>query len=257
MHSSAKRAAEKYKPGARFANKYGEWFTVIEYLDFNNVEIIFDIDSNSRVVKSKDILRSSLRGYNSKTIVGVACFGYGPYVGYNSDGSRTSAYNCYYKMIDRCYNENSRCKNPTYADCTVSDEWLNYQNFAEWYYRQPGTDLPNFQLDKDLTRSRVYGEEFCYFIPKEINCTIRQVLVEKQLQLPRGVASSGLKSTPYVCTYKDKKSGSLTYFQTVEEARHHYLVKTKEKLLRVAKSYGNSIHKDVLELLEKFDWESL
>lgn len=256
MRNSEKRAAEKYQKGARFSNKYGEWFSIIEYINCTNVSIKFDIDENPRWVKSKDINRSCLRPRNALTISGIACLGEGPYEAADNKGRPFRPYKLFRLMLDRCYTEAYRNRNRSYADCTVVPEWLNYQNFAHWYYKQPGHEVEDFQLDKDLTNSRVYGPEFCYFIPREINATLRTVAPKKNAELPRGVSISTGK-LGYVSTYRESRNGSLTSFATIEEARDHYLMNTKRKLINVAKSYGDALHPNIVTLLENYDWESL
>ena len=257
MHSSKMLAVDKYHCGSRFSNKHNEWFTVLEYVDCNNVKILFDMDKTPRVVKSKDIIRSCLRAKNAVTIAGVACLGEGPYEAADSSGKPYKPYELFRHMLDRCYTEAYRQKNMNYADCSVLPIWHNYQNFAAWYYEQPGRSVVNFQLDKDLTGSRVYGPEFCYFIPKVINSTIRTVAEKKNVDLPRGVSLSTGTKFPYVSTYRDSGSTTLEKFLTVDEARRHYVENTKEKLIKVARSYGPDIHPDVIGLLERYDWESL
>jgi hypothetical protein len=257
MHSSKILAVDKYYTGSRFSNKNGEWFTVLGYEDHSSVTIIFDIDKIPRVVKSKDINRCCLRAKNAITIAGIACLGEGPYEAADSLGKPHKPYKLFRHMLDRCYTEAYRQKNLNYADCSVLPIWYNYQNFAAWYYEQPGRDIGNFQLDKDLTGSRVYGPEFCYFIPKVINSTLRTVAEKKNIDLPRGVSLSVGTKLPYVSTYRDTGSTKLERFLTINEARSHYVECTKNKLINVAKSYGSDLHPNVVTLLEQYDWENL
>lgn len=253
---SRKQALEKYAQGSRFQNKHGEWFSVIEYKNCTDVLIKFDIDLYPRVVKSKDIIRRALRARNGRTIMGTACVGEGLYLTSYSTGRATPAYQKYTNIIERCYFPNNLVDARNYKDCRVSDEWLNYQNFARWYYQQPGADL-GFQIDKDLTGSRIYGPEYCYLLPKEINSTIRRVTGKINTHLPRGVSLSKDKLYPYVSTYRDDKHSKLSKFLTINEAREHYLFHTKRKMINIAKQYGNNIHQDVVGLLEEFDWSSI
>lgn len=257
MTNSKIQAVDKYYSGSRFSNKHKEWFTVLDYVNCNNVTILFDIDTIPRTVKSKDINRRCLRAKNAITIAGIACLGEGPHEAADANGKPYKPYKLFRHMLDRCYTEAYRKKNMNYADCSVLPVWHNYQNFATWYYEQPGRDIEGFQLDKDLTGSRVYGPEYCYFIPKVINSTLRTVAEKKNIALPRGVSLSVGTKLPYVSTYRDSGSTKLEKFSTVAEARDHYVEGTKNKLIKIAESYGADIHPEVVKLLKRYDWENL
>ena len=79
-------------------------------------------------------------------------------------------------VLSRVYDATSLVKNPTYKGTTVDKEWLNFQNFAEWCYKQKGFDSKDgkgrkYQLDKDILikGNKVYSPETCCFVPQEIN----------------------------------------------------------------------------------------
>lgn len=57
--------------------------------------------------------------------------GEGFYKSKNSENKITKEYSIWSGMLKRCYyqNENSIL----YSNCTVSEDWLNFQNFAIWY----------------------------------------------------------------------------------------------------------------------------
>jgi len=75
-------------------------------------------------------------------------------------------------MLERCYDPKYQLKKPTYVGCTVCEEWLNYQVFAEWYENNY-KEIPNikFQLDKDLMikGNKVYSPKNCKLIPHYVN----------------------------------------------------------------------------------------
>ena len=72
-----------------------------------------------------------------------------------------------------------KIKCPSYEGVEVCAEWLNFQNFAKWYYEQPflnaKDDIGNFyHLDKDILHrgNKVYSPETCCFVPPYINTLV-------------------------------------------------------------------------------------
>lgn len=74
-------------------------------------------------------------------------------------------------MLKRCYCEKHLRKQPTYVGCYVMEEWTYFSNFKRWMETQPYALDENFHLDKDLLirGNKVYSEDTCVFIPKELN----------------------------------------------------------------------------------------
>lgn len=102
-------------------------------------------------------------------------------VGYNDgkyssrDSNKTAyIYGKWQRMLERCYNEKSLIAKPTYIGCSVSDNFKAYTLFHEWYIEQIGFEYQDWQLDKDLLirNNKVYSEECCILLPKDINTLI-------------------------------------------------------------------------------------
>lgn len=77
-------------------------------------------------------------------------------------------YNVWVKMIRRCYSESYHKRRPTYKDCVVCDEWLNFSNFRKWMV---GQDWQGKQLDKDLlfVGNKLYSPDTCIFVVSKVN----------------------------------------------------------------------------------------
>lgn len=75
-------------------------------------------------------------------------------------------------MLARCYDEHNRNKYPTYAECSVCDEWHIFSNFLNWYKEN---NPYGFELDKDILHkdNKVYSPDTCCFVPKAINVLVR------------------------------------------------------------------------------------
>lgn len=68
--------------------------------------------------------------------------------------------------------EKHREQFPAYADCEVCEEWMCYQNFAEWWNKNMyhiGTE--RMHLDKDILikGNKVYSPDTCLIVPQSIN----------------------------------------------------------------------------------------
>jgi hypothetical protein len=104
-------------------------------------------------------------------VYGVGTCTPGKYEITNPDGSLTRE-RCMWKgMLERCYSAKYQAKKPTYAGCTVSAEFLDFQTFMLWAEKQVGFNEFGFRLDKDILvrGNKVYSAETCCFVPHEVN----------------------------------------------------------------------------------------
>jgi hypothetical protein len=77
-------------------------------------------------------------------------------------------YKTWSDMIRRCYDKKYHLRQPTYAGCSICDEWISFMSFRSWMIKQ---DWKGNQLDKDiiLTGNKVYSPDFCAFVSKDTN----------------------------------------------------------------------------------------
>lgn len=91
------------------------------------------------------------------------------------DGSgkqhNTKEYMLWCSMLQRCYSEKHLLKYPTYNGCSISENFKSFQYFANWCQSEVGFKVENYNLDKDLllAGNKVYSEDTCVFIPRNIN----------------------------------------------------------------------------------------
>ena len=80
-------------------------------------------------------------------------------------------YRAWKNMIERCYSAKYQESKPTYAGCTVSEDWLTLSNFKAWMEKQ---DWEGKHLDKDLLfeGSKAYSAETCVFVTPMTNSFI-------------------------------------------------------------------------------------
>lgn len=72
-------------------------------------------------------------------------------------------YSTWCSMLNRCYSKKYQEKKPTYAECSVCEEWLTFSNFKRWMERQ---DWQGMHLDKDVLNpgNKIYSPENCLFL---------------------------------------------------------------------------------------------
>lgn len=151
---------------------------------------------------------------------------------YDSD-ERVLGNKCYLvwaSMLERCNSERWKRLYPTYADCSVCEEWKTYSRFKEWFDENY---IEGYDLDKDLFSqgSKIYSPQTCVFLPPEIN----------KILLCKG-RNNGLKLG--VCRYRTKYRAvintgytrNLGLFNTEDEAHEAY-VAAKKKHIRVTAKY--------------------
>ena len=85
-------------------------------------------------------------------------------------------------MLERCYSQKTQEKHTTYKECSVSEEWYNFQNFAEWMDKNYNYEtMQKWHLDKDILfkGNKIYSPERCAFVPQEINVLFLPVKICK------------------------------------------------------------------------------
>lgn len=89
-----------------------------------------------------------------------------------TDGGKMLLEYDYWKgLLRRCYDSKLHEKYVTYRNCTCSDNFIHYEYFYEWCNKQVGFGNKGWHLDKDLLYkgNKLYSEDTCVFLPREIN----------------------------------------------------------------------------------------
>ena len=171
------------RTGEESYNNFGTLMKIIEYKNNKQVLIEFQDEYKYRTyVKYLDFQRGFVRNPYDRCIAGIGFMGVG-----ESYKDNINAYHVWNDMITRCYDSN--CSSYlNYYDCTVCEEWHNFQNFVQWYnfnfYQVPNERM---HLDKDILYkgNRLYSPETCVFVPAGIN-TIFTHKKQKSTDLPVG-----------------------------------------------------------------------
>lgn len=216
--------------GKRFENKQGDWCTIIEYISATKIVIEFDgYPDNLKQVAVAALKNGSFKNNYKPTIYGKGYIGDGKYQGSKKDGTHF-VYGIWNNMLARNYDPYTQSKQSAYIGCSVCDEWLCFQNFADWYMNHQSYGL-GYNLDKDLLGrdNRVYSHETCTMLPPELNVMISGSTASKN-GMPLGV---GKIDKGYTARLNKGKEGReyLGYYKTPEEA-HKVYVEAKERYVK-------------------------
>lgn len=151
-------------------NQWNSKMTIVEYIDNKNITVEFEggVKVSSAYAEFR---KGNIRNPYDKTLLGVGYLGQGKYKT-TIKKKHSFHYALWKRMMQRCYDSNIHKTNPTYIDCTVTEEWHNFQNFAKWiddnYYE---FEEEKMHLDKDILvkGNKVYSPDTCIFVPARIN----------------------------------------------------------------------------------------
>ena len=190
------------------------------------------------------------------SVYGVGFIGEGPYKA-KVNGEHTKEYIAWRDMLKRCCSDNYHKKYPTYIGCEVCDEWLNFQNFAEWYdenhYEVSGERMA---LDKDILikGNKIYSPDTCVFVPQSINLLFIKSN-SKRGDLPIGVTyNKQYKKYQSQCSV-NKKQKHLGYYDTPEEAFQIYKQSKEACIKKAANDYAELIPFNLYQAMIDYEVE--
>ena len=136
-------------------------------------------------------------------------------------------------MLQRCYSDTSKKRNPTYIGCEVGDNFKSYEYFYEWCHKQIGFGNEGWCLDKDLLikGNKVYSENTCIFIPSEINLVLTKSTALRGKYLIGVYWHNANKSFVSKVSKNKGKPEHLGYFKTEIEAFNAYKI-AKESFIK-------------------------
>lgn len=138
---------------------------ILEYINYKDVVVRFQDTGEVYTFYKQAIVYGNVLDRMCPTVVGVGYLGRGDFKA-THDGGNTKCYRAWIGMLTRCYDPESW--HEAYIGCSVDENWHNFQNFAEWYYTNY---IEGWEVDKDfcIFGNKHYSEEFCTFLPQEIN----------------------------------------------------------------------------------------
>ena len=237
----------------------GEIAFIVEYENSNNITVQFK--------NTEELVKTTYRHFKDgeiKSRFTPSVYGVG-YLGNektkDENGKAIKSYSVWQSMLSRCYSEKCKKKYPTYKDCSVCKEWLNYSNFKEWfdnnYYEIDGEQMC---LDKDILMkgNKAYSPNTCVFVPQNINKLFTKSNKIRG-KLPIGVTFrkdinkyKAQCSTFYNCK-KQKKS--LGYFSNEIDAFNAYKQFKETEIKRMADYYKDKIPNKLYEAMYNYKVE--
>ena len=173
----------------------------------------------------------------------------------NVNGQYLKEYKIWKRVLCRCYSVGYQKVQPTYIDCSVSENFRYLEYFKEWCNSQIGFNSVDekgkpFALDKDILvkGNRVYNEDVCVFVPQEVN------LLFTKRDKSRGeypIVVSFLKSRGMLTATLNNKY--LGYFNTAEQAFQVYKTAKEAYIKEVANKWKDKIDPKVYEALMNYE----
>lgn len=235
--------------GEENKNKHGTVMKIIEFNKMDDITIEFqDEYKYTKKTTYSNFLRGVIKNPYDKTIYGIAYTGVGKWK-ISENNKLLIEYKTWHNMLGRCFIP--KRQRGAYEKCICCDEWLNYQNYAQWYndnYYE--VDNERMEIDKDILYkgNKIYSPENCVFVPQRINLLLinRKNYRGKTLLGTRN-NNNGTFSAHTVGI--DEKSCYLGSFPTEIEAFNAYKEFRENVFVEVAEDYKNEIPDSVYQAL--------
>ena len=164
-------------------------------------------------------------------------------------------------MLERCYDSKFHEKRPTYVDCEVYEEWLNFQEYGQWfddnYYEIKGERM---HLDKDILvkHNKIYSPDTCIFVPQTIN----SLFIKCDKSRGESVIGTSLKNGKYRvhCSLINPETGKskqehLGYYDTEVKAFEVYKYYKERNIKEVADYFKGQIPQILYNALYNYEVE--
>lgn len=235
-------------------NKHGSLMKIVLYKNANDMLVKFD---KGKPIHTRwaEFMIGEVKNPYDKTIFGVGFLGEGIYKA-KENSEDTPQYMTWVGMLQRCYDEKIHKKHPTYKECSVCEEWHNFQTFSKWYdenYYE--IDGERMNLDKDILikGNKFYSHDTCVFVPQRINLLfVKNDAIRSKL--PIGVHfEKQTNRYKAQCKVGKGKMKNLGRYNSPEEA--FYIYKTfKEKFIKeVANEYESKIPEILYKAMLKYE----
>lgn len=251
------------RTGETGINNFGSKMVITKYRNAMDIDIYFpEYNWTARNTRYDVFKKGNIVCSYERRAYGVGYLGEGKYK-VLENGKPTKCYQIWRSMLQRCYDHKYHKKALTYINCEVCEEWLDYQNFAKWYYNnyyEIGSQ--KMCLDKDILckGNKVYSPETCIFVPERIN-TLFIKCDKSRGEYPIGVyykkQTGKFVARCNIYDLKENKSKlkHLGLYNTHEEAFEVYKEFKEEYIKEVADYYKGKIPSKLYQAMYDYEVE--
>lgn len=231
-------------------NKKGTKMKIIAHRSNGDIDVEF-LDTHHYVFEHaqyQNFKTGGIKNPYDKTVYGKGYIGEGKYVGW-VNGNHTEEYEIWKGILKRCYSESQKDVFNSYFNISeVCDEWLNFQNFAEWYHTHKYKCDGRLHIDKDIKYpgNKLYSPYHCLLTPQRINMLFSNK--PNKRGLPNGISRTN--SGKYSAKYAGKDIGT---YSTLEEAYSVYADVKKKAIITVANEYKDKIPEELYNALLNYE----
>lgn len=145
-------------------------------------------------------------------------------------------------------------RHKNYLDCSISENFLDYQFFAPWCHNQIGWNEDNWHLDKDLIvkGNKEYHEDRCVFVPRVVNTVLNSENLPRDNGLPLGVVYTKTWGQYQARCNVFGVQEYLGAYRTPEEAHQSYVKRKNEYVQQLAEMYKGRVRDEVYVKLRDF-----
>jgi len=241
----------KNRLGEVHKTKEGYYLRIVEYTSARKCTVEFE---NGIKIENKnyfEVCDGIISNPNHRRFVGVGFIGVGNY-DMVQNGIAHKRFICWYGMMCRCYSKNDKYTQKAYLDCSVCDEWHNYQIFSKWFEENY---IEGFQLDKDILvkGNKVYSPETCCFVPNKINRMFIKK-INKNSDLPVGVQRRKNNSFIALCG-SNGTNNRLGIFECKESAFMAYKKFKENEIKKLANEWKGLIAENVYNAIINYQVE--
>ena len=237
-------------------NTKGSRMKIIECINARNIVVIFDNGYKTKTEYSQ-FKKGQIKNPYDKTIYNVGYIG----EGYYKLITHKNIYKHWSSMIRRCYSEIYHKKEPTYKDCSVCEEWHNFQNFGKWFDENYYTiENETMCLDKDILHkgNKIYSPETCVFVPQRINSLFLK-RNKSRGKYPIGTTYNKRDKKYESCCHMYKNNRytrhAIGNFDTPIEAFTAYKTFKEQYIKQVANEYKDKIPKKLYDAMYRYEVE--
>ena len=251
-------AVRRDRIGEEGYNSFGSKMIIVGYRNIRDIDIYFpEYDFTFKHVQYDNFKKGKIKCLYEPRYYGKGYLGEGKYK-VKENGKHTDEFKIWHGMLQRCYDPKYKEKHPTYIDCTVCEEWHNFQNFSEWYeenYYEIEGEVMNLDKDILIKKNKIYSPDTCVFVPQSIN----SLFVKRDINrgnLPIGVHyDKQHKKYKAQCSIGLGKQKNLGRYNTQEEAFKVYKAFKEAHIKKIADDYLEFIPSNLYQAMINYEIE--